>query len=284
VTAQLRPAPPYDAGPEAAALGAHAMIDVSDGLALDVHRLADASGVGFALDDVPVAAGATLDEALGGGEDYELLIAVGPAELDDLRAAFEADGLRELVRLGELIDWQRLEAHFAPYYREAGRPGLPIRLVVGLHLLKHIEGLSDEAVCQRWERDPYMQYFCGEEYFQHAFPLERSGMTHFRKRVGDEALETLLQETLAAAYRGGALSVRATEAVAVDTTVQEKAIAHPTEHGLLLTAIEQLGRHARKTGLRSDGAGVPRQAEASARRKYSASLVSRARTLSTLAI
>jgi|HubBroStandDraft_6_1064221.scaffolds.fasta_scaffold95260_3 IS5 family transposase len=156
----------------------------------------------------------------------------------------------ELVRLGELIDWARLERHFAPYYREAGRPGLPIRLVVGLHLLKHIEGLSDEAVCERWERDPYMQYFCGEEYFQHAFPLERSGMTHFRKRVGEEALETLLQETLAAAHRGGALSVRATEAVAVDTTVQEKAIAHPTAHGLLLTAIEQLGRQAKKTGLR----------------------------------
>ena len=128
----------------------------------------------------------------------------------------------ELVRLAELIDWARLEAHFAPYYKEAGCPGLPIRLVVGLHLLKHIEGLSDEAVCERWERDPYMQYFCGEEYFQHAFPLERSGMTHFRNRVGDQALETLLQETLAAAHRAGALSVRATEAVAVDTTVQEK--------------------------------------------------------------
>src|SRR5882672_2183331 len=111
----------------------------------------------------------------------------------------------ELVRLGELIDWARLEAHFTPYYKEAGRPGLPIRLVVGLQLLKHIEGLSDEAVCERWERDPYMQYFCGEEYFQHAFPLERSGMTHFRNRVGDEALETLLQETLAAAHRGGSV-------------------------------------------------------------------------------
>jgi hypothetical protein len=60
----------------------------------------------------------------------------------------------------------------------------------------------------------------------------------------------LLQETLAAAYRGGALSLRATEAVAVDTTVQEKAIAHPTEHGLLLTAIEQLGRQGRRAGLR----------------------------------
>src|SRR5580704_2818375 len=99
----------------------------------------------------------------------------------------------ELVQLGGLIDWARLEMHFAPFYREAGRPGLPIRLVVGLHLLKHIEGLSDEAVCERWERDPYMQYFCGEEYFQHAFPLERSGMTHFRKRVGEQALEKWLR-------------------------------------------------------------------------------------------
>ena len=52
----------------------------------------------------------------------------------------------ELVRLGELLDWALLEARFAPYYKEAGRPGLPIRLLVGLHLLKHIEGLSDEAV------------------------------------------------------------------------------------------------------------------------------------------
>jgi len=155
----------------------------------------------------------------------------------------------ELVRLGDLIDWGRLEAHFAPYYREVGRPGLPIRLVVGLHLLKHLEGLSDEAVCERWERDPYMQYFCGEEYFQHSFPLERSGMTHFRRRVGEQALETLLQETLAAAHRAGALSLRASDMVAVDTTVQEKAIAHPTEHGLLRKAIEQLGRQAKKAGL-----------------------------------
>jgi IS5 family transposase len=155
----------------------------------------------------------------------------------------------ELVRLGELLDGARLEAHVAPYDQEAGRPGWAIRLVVGLHLLKYIEGLSEEAVCARWERDRYLQYFCGEEYFQQAFPLERSGMTHFRNRVGEQALETLLQETLAA-YRAGALRVRATEAVAVDTTVQEQAIAHRTEHGLLLAAIEQVGRQAKKAGLR----------------------------------
>jgi IS5 family transposase len=64
----------------------------------------------------------------------------------------------ELVRSGDLINWTRLEEHSAPYYKKSGRPGLPIRLVVGLHFLKHIERLSGEAVCERWERDPYMQY------------------------------------------------------------------------------------------------------------------------------
>ena len=74
--------------------GVHAMIDVSDGLALDLHRLADASGVGFELDEVPVAPGATQEEALGGGEDYELVLAVAPGTADALCADFEDAGLR----------------------------------------------------------------------------------------------------------------------------------------------------------------------------------------------
>jgi thiamine-monophosphate kinase len=82
--------------------GAHAMIDVSDGLALDLHHLADASGVGFNLDGVPAAAGATLDEALGGGEDYELVIAVPEREVDALERDFDAAGLTEPVRLGSV--------------------------------------------------------------------------------------------------------------------------------------------------------------------------------------
>jgi len=154
-----------------------------------------------------------------------------------------------LVKLAGLIDWGRLEAHFLPYYAENGRPAHPTRLLVGLHLLKHVEGISDEVVCERWERDPYMQYFCGEEYFQHRAPIARADMTHFRGRVGDEALEILLQETLAAAHRCGALSVKACETVAVDTTVQEKAVAHPTDHGLLLSAIENLGETAKHAGI-----------------------------------
>jgi thiamine-monophosphate kinase len=82
---------------------AHAMIDISDGLGLDLHRLADASGVGFRLDEVPAAVGATLDEALGGGEDYELLFAVSATDVDDLLGAFEQEGLRVPARVGTLV-------------------------------------------------------------------------------------------------------------------------------------------------------------------------------------
>ena len=82
------------------AAGAHAMIDVSDGLALDLHRLADASGVGFELISIPVATGATREEALGGGEDYELVIAVDDVGLEEMARAFGAAGLRAPVPLG----------------------------------------------------------------------------------------------------------------------------------------------------------------------------------------
>ncbi len=84
--------------------GAHAMIDVSDGLALDLHRLADASHVGFRLEEVPVAPGATEDEALGGGEDYELVVAIGPSDADALMERFAAEGLRHPVVAGMVVD------------------------------------------------------------------------------------------------------------------------------------------------------------------------------------
>jgi thiamine-monophosphate kinase len=101
--AYRRPVARLREGALARRCGARAMIDVSDGLALDLHRLADASGVGFRLDEVPVAARATLDEALGGGEDYELLVAVDEAGLAGLVERFEADGLRIPLRIGSVL-------------------------------------------------------------------------------------------------------------------------------------------------------------------------------------
>jgi thiamine-monophosphate kinase len=81
--------------------GAHAMMDLSDGLGLDLHRFADASGVGFELSDVPVADGATSEEAISGGEDYELLIATDDAAR--LRLVFQDRGLREPLSIGRVV-------------------------------------------------------------------------------------------------------------------------------------------------------------------------------------
>ena len=101
--AYRRPVARLTEGTVARRCGARAMIDVSDGLALDLHRLADASGVGFVLDGVPVAAGATLDEALGGGDDYELVIALAEADVDALERAFDSAGLSEPLRIGAAV-------------------------------------------------------------------------------------------------------------------------------------------------------------------------------------
>ncbi len=101
--AYRRPVARLREGDAARRYGAKAMIDVSDGLALDLHRLADASGVGFELGDVPVAEWASLEEALGGGEDYELVLTVAPADEEELMAGFEAEGLRPPLRMGVTV-------------------------------------------------------------------------------------------------------------------------------------------------------------------------------------
>jgi IS5 family transposase len=79
----------------------------------------------------------------------------------------------ELVQLAGKVDWDWIDGEIAPLYSENGRPGITTRFMIGLLLLKHIYGLSDEGVCERWVHDPYFQFFTGEEFFQHAFPHER---------------------------------------------------------------------------------------------------------------
>ena len=155
----------------------------------------------------------------------------------------------ELVRLAEEIDWDWLDGELAGLFSEHGRPATPSRYMVGLLLLKEIYGLSDEAVCERWVHDPYFQYFTGETFFQHAPPHERSGLTHWRQRLG-EKLELLLQESLSVEHKTGALSTRDLARITVDTTVQPKNVTHPTDAKLLLKAITELGKLAKRHGVR----------------------------------
>jgi IS5 family transposase len=146
-----------------------------------------------------------------------------------------------LVRLAAEIDWQFLAGRFSSVCRVGpGQPPLPTRLMAGLLILKHMHNLSDEALCDRWVENPYFQYFCGEVVFQHAAPFDRSSLTRWRQRLGEEQIAALLQESLSVAHRAGAIETKDLERVVVDTTVQEKAIAHPTDARLIHRAIEKL--------------------------------------------
>jgi IS5 family transposase len=155
----------------------------------------------------------------------------------------------ELVELAGRLDWEHLDEQVAPLYSDKGRPGIATRFVIGLMLLKHIFGLSDEEVCERWVYDPYFQYFTGEEFFQHRFPHERSDLSHWRQRLGSK-LELLLAESLRVAHEANALRTKDLKRVTVDTTVQPKAITFPTDAKLLHAAIRALNRLAREHGVR----------------------------------
>ncbi len=163
---------------------------------------------------------------------------------DDLfRSSLEAIiNLRHpLVRLAAEINWNFLAKRFSSVCRVGpGQPPLPTRLVAGLFILKHMHNLSDEALCDRWVENPYFQYFCGEAVFQHELPFDRSSLTRWRQRLGEAQIAALLQESLSVAHRTGAIATKDLERVVVDTTVQEKAVAHPTDARLTHRAIEQL--------------------------------------------
>jgi transposase, IS5 family len=111
--------------------------------------------------------------------------------------------------LARQIDWRHLAQRFgACYSDESGHPALPTRLMAGLQILKYTENLSDEVLCARWVENPYYQYFCGEEFFQHELPFDWSSMTRWRQRMGEETLNALLQESLYCAVRLGAAKAR----------------------------------------------------------------------------
>jgi transposase, IS5 family len=155
-----------------------------------------------------------------------------------------------LYRLADSIDWTAFDKDFGTLYVEkVGRPGLPIRLLVGLHYLKHAYNVSDENVVERFLENPYWQYFCGFEYFQHDFPLDPTTLVKWRKRIGPKGMEKLLQVTLETAKDKEYLTEKHLERVNVDTTVQEKAIAFPTDARLYHKARRILVRLAIRAGI-----------------------------------
>lgn len=157
----------------------------------------------------------------------------------------------ELCLLADKINWQGFEEDFAGYFPvNRGNPALPARLVVGVLYLKHAFGLSDEEVVAQWVENPYWQYFCGMEHFQHRMPFHPTSLGKWRKRLGEEGCEKLLKELIDVAIKEKVIEEKDLQKVVVDTTVQEKAITYPTDSKLQHRARVLLLKEARKYGLK----------------------------------
>ena len=171
---------------------------------------------------------------------------------DLLRSRLDAiiDMNHALVKLARTVDWGFLEGRFGEVYSDKpGHPPLPTRLMAGLAILKHTYDLSDEVLCERWVENPYYQFFCGEEFFQHRLVFDRSSLTRWRQRMGEEKLQALIQESLSIATRTKAIKPSELSRVIVDTTVQPKNVMFPTDAKLLNRAREILVRLADKHGV-----------------------------------
>jgi len=175
----------------------------------------------------------------------------GQADLLRSRLDVIIDMGHALVKLARTIDWSFLEQRFGAVYEDRpGRPPLPTRLMAGLAILKHTYDLSDEVLCERWVENPYYQFFCGEEFFQHRLVFDRSSLTRWRQRMGEERLQALLQESLSVATRTEAIKPSDLNRVIVDTTVQPKNVMFPTDARLLNRAREILVRLAKGAGIK----------------------------------
>lgn len=156
-----------------------------------------------------------------------------------------------LVQMAETIDWQSFEEKFGRVVKASGgRPALATRLMVGLHYLKALYDESDESVVSKWVENPYWQHFCGERVFQHELPCHPTSLVKWRKQIGVDGFEQLLGQIIQTAMRTAVLKPKEIERVNVDTTVQEKAVAFPTDARLYNQARTTLVREARKRGIK----------------------------------
>jgi IS5 family transposase len=138
--------------------------------------------------------------------------------------AEQCDPRHPLKKLGEKLPWKDFEEAFEGYYSEEGRPAKPVRLMVGLLLLKQMFNQSDEALVERWVENIYWQQFCGMTEIQWELPCDPSDLIYFRKRIGEEGVTLILAVS---AQMHGKRSQE--EEIVVDSTVQEKNITYPTD-------------------------------------------------------
>ena len=145
------------------------------------------------------------------------------------------DVSHELVLLARKIDWQSIEIGLSGYYSKVGQPSVPIRMMVGCLILKHLYNYGDESLAKTWVMNPYMQYFCGEAYFQHRFPFNPSDFVHFRHRIGEEGVNLIFHQSVLLHGKSAEEPI-----VLSDTTVQGNSTTFPTDAKLYKKIIDLL--------------------------------------------
>lgn len=131
----------------------------------------------------------------------------------------------------------------------AGRPRLSIRLMASLLYLKHAYNLSDEDVVERWAENVVWQYFSGQTYYEPKLPCDATQVRRFRTTIGEAGVEELLKATIDTAVSTKAIRPAEFERIIVDSTVQEKAIAHPVDSRLLEIARGKVVQAAKFAGI-----------------------------------
>ena len=140
-----------------------------------------------------------------------------------------------LIALANTIDWDYFENEFSKYYSNKGRPAKPIRLMVGLLILKQLENLSDENIVLQWKRNPYYQYFCGMNDYSATLPCHSSDLVYFRKRIGEIGFSKIFQ--MSVKLHGNKSEEKS---VIIDTTVHEKNVTYPTDGKIAIKMINHL--------------------------------------------
>jgi len=152
----------------------------------------------------------------------------------------------ELVLLANKIDWSYFEKELGVYYSTKGALSVPIRMMVGCMLLKHLYNLGDERLPEYWVRDVYFQYFCGCVFFEHKFPFDPSDFVHFRNRIGEEGMEKIFSYSVKI---HGKKVEKESKLVLSDTTVQQNNTTFPTDAKLCKKVIDKCNKIAEEEGI-----------------------------------
>lgn len=140
-----------------------------------------------------------------------------------------------LILLSNAINWDSIIEKIKPLYNESiGRPSCNLRQMCGLLILQYLFDYSDEEVIYAWKQNFYYQYFTGNKYYQTKLPCTPESLCNFRKKIKQQGCEAIFIESIN--LHGPDIFG---DFQLIDTTVQPKYTAFPTDSKLILDVINK---------------------------------------------